>query len=116
LKRPTTPWTRWRRWGSRWPRSPTPADEGVQLFAEAFDKLLAAVEQTRQAAAGPKSPSRPSPCPLPRGGRAGVTRRLARGTNAALVGTRCHPVDGTDEASGSAGSGSRRSMRRTATI
>ena len=54
LKRPTTPWTRWRRWGLMAEVTNTLLDEGVQLFAEAFDKLLAAVEQTRQAAAAPK--------------------------------------------------------------
>ena len=71
-------------------------DEGVQLFAEAFDKLLAAVEQTRQTAASPQNhPADIYPACSPRRGRAGVARRLARREQrASLVGTRCHPVDG----------------------
>jgi transaldolase / glucose-6-phosphate isomerase len=40
-------------------------DEGVQLFAEAFDKLLAAVEGTRQAAAIPKITQQTSALPAP---------------------------------------------------
>ena len=40
-------------------------DEGVQLFAEAFDKLLAAVEQTRQAAAAPKITQQTFTLPAP---------------------------------------------------
>jgi transaldolase / glucose-6-phosphate isomerase len=40
-------------------------DEGVQLFAEAFDKLLAAVEQTRLAAVTPKITQQTSTLPAP---------------------------------------------------
>src|SRR6267142_566905 len=39
--------------------------EGVQLFAEAFDKLLTAVEQTRQAATAPKITQQTSTLPAP---------------------------------------------------
>src|SRR5215475_13461790 len=40
-------------------------DEGVQLFTEAFDKLLAAVEQTRRAATAPKITQQTSTLPAP---------------------------------------------------
>ena len=40
-------------------------DEGVQLFAEAFDKLLAAVEQTRQSSAVPKITQQTFTLPVP---------------------------------------------------
>jgi transaldolase/glucose-6-phosphate isomerase len=42
-------------------------DEGVQLFAEAFDKLLAAVEQTRLAAGTPKITQQTFTLPAPLG-------------------------------------------------
>jgi transaldolase/glucose-6-phosphate isomerase len=40
-------------------------DEGVHLFAEAFDKLLAAVDQTRLATAAPKITQQTSALPAP---------------------------------------------------
>ena len=38
-------------------------DDGVRLFEEAFDKLLAAVEKSTQAGALPKSASKATNCP-----------------------------------------------------
>ena len=38
-------------------------DDGVRLFAEAFDKLLEAVEKSTKSRRAPNEPPRPTSCP-----------------------------------------------------
>ena len=87
----TRPGRRWRRWSGPASRSTQVTaklvEDGVQLFADAFDKLLGAVARKRAALLGEKLDSQTSQALLPTSRRRSRPRSRRGGTTATCAGS-----------------------------